>query len=314
MPVPLPVHHERFRYHDPALDYLGAHVSSKGGLPTIFERGTAIGASALGLFSKNASQWNAKPLTEEECNTFAQARAGWGTGPLLVHSSYLINLCAANPEVHERSIHGLVDELLRAEQLGAQAVVLHPGAHVGAGASAGVELIARSIDRVHSLTTDCSVPILLETSAGQGSCLGCSFAELGTMLRLVDDASRLGVCVDTCHIFAAGYDIRTYDGYQRTIDELLSEVGLENVGAFHLNDSKKGLGSRVDRHTHIGEGEIGLEAFGFILNDERFRGIPKILETPKPEDNLSDIRNLGKLRSLTTQPVLPSGRVAPSSV
>jgi deoxyribonuclease-4 len=202
----------------------------------------------------------------------------------------------------------MADELDRAERLGIHAVVLHPGAHMGAGVDAGLDQIARSLDRVHAMIPNHKVVTLLETAAGQGSCLGCSFEELGRIIDLVDDKRRVGVCFDTCHVFAAGYDIRTRAGYRKTIDQLERHVGLDNVGAFHLNDSKKPLGSRVDRHQHIGEGEIGLDAFGYLLNDERFRYIPKVIETPKTVETESDRINLGKLRSLMTRRRGSAGR------
>jgi deoxyribonuclease-4 len=192
----------------------------------------------------------------------------------------------------------MIDELDRAERLGIHAVVLHPGAHMGAGPDAAVEQIARSLDQIHAAIPNHRVVTLLETSAGQGSCVGCTFEELGKMIKLVDDPQRVGICFDTCHVFAAGYELRTQDAYNRTIDELERHVGLENVGAFHLNDSKKGLGSRVDRHQHIGEGELGLEPFRFLLNDPRFARIPKVIETPKTIETVSDRRNLRRLRSL----------------
>lgn len=288
----------RFAYIN-GTDLIGAHMSTKGGLPTAFGRARAIQASAIAIFSKNSSQWKAKALCDDDCLRFREERALWSeTTPVMAHASYLINLATTNPEFHRKSIDGLVDELQRAELLGLSAVVLHPGAHLGAGADAGLDQIARSLDQVHRATPGCHVVTLLETAAGQGSCVGCSFEELGRILKLVDDPSRLGVCIDTCHIFSAGYDIRTESGYAATIDELAEEVGLENVGAFHINDSKKDLGSRVDRHEHIGEGKIGLDAFAFLLNDSRFLGIPKILETPKPTELDADIRNLAVLRSL----------------
>ncbi|HVT02117.1 MAG TPA: deoxyribonuclease IV [Thermoanaerobaculia bacterium] len=280
-------------------DLIGAHISTKGGLPTAFGRARAIHAAAVAIFSKNSSQWKAKPLSEEDCVRFREERALWSaTTPVIAHASYLINLATTNEEFHRKSIDGLVDELRRAELLGLSAVVLHPGAHLGAGVEAGLEQIARSLDQVHRAIPDCAVVTLLETAAGQGSCVGCSFEELGRILKLVDDPSRMGVCIDTCHIFSAGYDIRTRTGYEATIDELAEEIGIENLGAFHINDSKKDLGSRVDRHEHIGEGKIGLDAFAFLLNDERFAGIPKMLETPKPTELEADIRNLTLLRSL----------------
>ena len=287
----------RFRFPD-AGDVLGAHLSTRGGLHTAFERAEAVRANAVAVFSKNSNQWKAKELTDDDCRLFHEARDRAAIRPVLTHTSYLINLATTNEEFYRKSIDAMVVELERARRIGAHAVVLHPGAHLGAGETKGIEQIARSLDLVHEMLPDNRVVTLLETAAGQGSCLGCTFEELGEMLRLVDDRSRIGVCVDTCHIFAAGYDIRGRMGYEATIDQLAAHVGIENVGAFHLNDSKRPLGSRVDRHQHIGDGEIGLEAFRMLLNDTRFDGIPKLIETPKNEDHSWDIRNLGTLRSL----------------
>jgi deoxyribonuclease-4 len=280
-------------------DLIGAHISTRGGLTTIFERAAAIDASAAALFAKNGNQWKGKVLTDEDCAAFTAQRT---VQPLLTHASYLINLASTNAEVHRKSIAAMIDELDRAERLGIHAVVLHPGAHLGAGANAGVDQIARSLDTVHAAIPEHRVVTLLETSAGQGTCVGCSFEELGQMRARVDDKRRVGICLDTCHVFAAGYDLRTRDGYERIIDELDRHAGVENVGAFHLNDSKKPLGSRVDRHEHIGEGELGLNAFRFLLNDARFARIPKVLETPKTIETESDRRNLAVLRSLIGEP------------
>ncbi|HEY3051843.1 MAG TPA: deoxyribonuclease IV, partial [Thermoanaerobaculia bacterium] len=250
---------------------------------------------AMAIFAKNSNQWKGKELTSEICAEFRKHRT---VKPVLTHASYLINLATTNEEFHRQSIAALVDELDRAERLGIHAVVLHPGAHMGAGAEQGIDQIARSFDRIHAMIPDHKVVTLLETSAGQGSCVGCSFEEIGKIRARVDDRSRVGVCVDTCHIFASGYDIRIRDGYERTIDDLEEHVGIENVGAFHLNDSKKHLGSRVDRHEHIGKGQLGLDAFAFVLNDPRFARIPKLLETPKTVETESDRVNIATLRSL----------------
>jgi len=192
----------------------------------------------------------------------------------------------------------MTDELDRAERLGIAAVVLHPGAHMGAGANAGIDQIARSLDEIHAAIPDHKAITLLETSAGRGSCVGCTFEELGQIIARVDDKKRLAICIDTCHVFAAGHDIRTREGYERMVDEIEAHVGLRRVALFHLNDSKKPHASRVDRHEHIGKGQIGLEAFRMLLNDERFRRIPKLLETPKKIEHESDRRNLATLRSL----------------
>jgi len=285
----------RFHFPDAPGDLIGAHISTKGGPHTVFDRAAAIDASSIALFAKNSNQWKGKEMTDDACATFASLRQ---SQPMLTHASYLINLATTNETFHEKSIAAMADELDRAERLGIHAVVLHPGAHLGAGIDAGLDQIARSLDRIHAMIPNHRVVTLLETAAGQGSCLGCSFEELGRIIRLVDDRKRVGICFDTCHVFAAGYDIRTRRGYARTIEELEKHVGAENVGAFHLNDSKKPLGSRVDRHQHIGEGEIGLDAFGFLLNDERFRFVPKVIETPKTVETVSDQKNLRRLRSL----------------
>jgi len=285
----------RFSFPDAPGDLIGAHISTKGGLHTVFERAARIKASALALFAKNSNQWKGKTLTDDDVALFAKER---NVLPIVTHASYLINLATTNAEFHRKSIAAMTDEPDRAERLGIHAVVLHPGAHLGAGVDAGIDQIARSLDQIHAAIPNHRVVTLLETAAGQGSCLGCTFEELGRIIDLVDDKKRAGICVDTCHIFAAGYDIRTRDGYDRTIDELEQHVGVANVGAFHLNDSKKPLGSRVDRHEHIGEGEIGIEAFRMLLNDPRFRRVPKLLETPKKIEHVSDRRNLRKLRAL----------------
>lgn len=285
----------RFAFPDAPGDLIGAHLSTKGGLHTVFERAAAVDASAVALFAKNSNQWKGKVLTDEDCAAFTAQRT---VRPLLTHASYLINLATTNEEFHRKSIAAMIDELDRAERLGIHAVVLHPGAHMGAGANDAIDQIARSLDQVHAAIPNHRVVTLLETSAGQGSCVGCTFEELGEMIRRVDDPHRVGICFDTCHVFAAGYEIRTRDGYERTIDELERHVGLDNVGAFHLNDSKKPLGSRVDRHQHIGEGEIGLDAFRHLLNDARFARIPKVIETPKTIETTSDVKNLTTLRSL----------------
>ena len=290
----------RFAFPDAPGDLIGAHLSTKGGLHTIFDRATEIDASAAALFAKNSSQWKGKELTDEDCAVFTEKRT---VRPLLTHASYLINLATTNAEFHRKSIAAMVDELDRAERLGIHAVVLHPGAHLGAGHEAAIDQIARSLDTIHAMLPNHRVVTLLETAAGQGSCVGCTFEELGKMIARVDDKQRVGICFDTCHVFAAGYELRTRDGYERTIDEMERHVGLENVGAFHLNDSKKPLGSRVDRHQHIGEGELGLDPFRFLLNDARFSRIPKVLETPKPVEHESDRQNLKVLRSLVESPL-----------
>jgi deoxyribonuclease IV len=299
----------RFAFPDAPGDLIGAHISTRGGLHTIFDRAAEINATAAALFAKNSNQWKGKELTDADCALFTEKRT---VRPLLTHASYLINLASTDPEVYRKSIPAMADELDRAERLGAYAVVLHPGAHLGSGSEAGIDQIARSLDIIHAMIPNHRVVTLLETAAGQGTCVGCTFEELGQMIRLVDDKRRVGICFDTCHVFAAGYEMRTRNAYERTIDEMARHVGLDNVGAFHLNDSKKPLGSRVDRHQHIGEGELGLEPFRFLLNDPRFAKIPKVIETPKPVEHESDRRNLSVLRSLIGEPKSQSRRVSKS--
>jgi deoxyribonuclease-4 len=286
------------RFHFPPEehgDLIGAHMSTKGGLHTAFERAAVVNASAIALFAKNSNQWKGKVLTDDDVALFASKRH---LRPVLTHASYLINLATTNPEFLRKSVAAMIDELDRAERLGIHAVVLHPGAHMGAGVDAGIDQIARALDEIHAALPDHRVVTLLETAAGQGSCLGCTFEELGRIRKLVSDSRRVGVCFDTCHVFASGYELRNRDDYERTMESLIEHIGIENIGAFHLNDSKKPLGSRVDRHEHIGDGQIGLDAFRFLLNDPRFSGIPKLLETPKPVEHESDRRNLTTLRSL----------------
>lgn len=282
-------------------DLIGAHVSARGGVCNVFDRADEIGASAVAFFSKNNNRWAAPPLGDEECATFLERRRDSGA-PLMIHAAYLINLAATDERILERSIAGLEDELRRAAKLGAESLVIHPGAHMGAGVAKGLDRIARSLDEVHRRLPEIGTKTLLETSAGQGSSLCCTFAEIGRVLRLVDDPSRVGVCVDTCHIFAAGYDFSTPSGWSAIVDEMAEHVGLDRVEAFHLNDSKRELGSRVDRHEHIGEGKIGIEAFGWIVADARFRYVPKVIETPKTVPIESDLENLRRLRSLLGRP------------
>jgi len=288
----------RFAFPDAPGDLIGAHISTQGGLHTVFERAKAIKATALAMFAKNSNQWKGKTLTPEAIEAFNAAR---DVQPIITHASYLINLATTNAEFHAKSIAAMIDELDRAERLGIHAVVLHPGAHLGAGADSGLDQIARSLDQIHAAIPDHRVVTLLETAAGQGSCLGCTFAEIGRVMSLVDDKRRVGACIDTCHVFAAGYDIRTRDGYEQMIDEVEQHFGVENVGAFHINDSKRELGSRVDRHEHIGKGQLGLDTFAFVLNDPRFTRIPKLIETPKTVETTSDRKNLRLLRSLMSR-------------
>lgn len=277
---------------------LGAHMSIAGGLPRALERGQAIGCEAIQIFTKNSNQWRAKPLAPEEAGDFHREFLQGQIRLAFAHDSYLINLASPDPHLLERSRLALVDELERAEALGLRYVVLHPGAHLGSGVEEGIQKVAESFDWIFEKFGSLEVGVLIETTAGQGTHLGFRFEEIRSILDSVKSAERLGVCVDTCHLFGAGYDLRTEKGYQETFEAFDRIVGLERIQAFHLNDSKKPLGSRVDRHERIGKGFLGLEPFRLLLNDPRFKKYPMVLETPKGKDDTWDRENLGLLRSL----------------
>ena len=279
---------------------LGAHQSIAGGLHRAFDRILAVGGESLQIFTANQRQWRVKPPTAEDIRLFAEKWQACGQMPVASHGSYLINLAAADPVAAAKSIAAFADELGRCLQLGLGFVVLHPGSHLGAGVEAGLEAVARNLDQAleQAGVPATGLKVLLETTAGMGTALGSRFAELGWLLGRSRYAHNLGVCIDTCHIFAAGYDLRDPAAYERTMDELEREVGLARVHLVHLNDSKKGLASRVDRHEHIGRGEIGEEGFRLLLNDPRFALHPMTLETPKGDDLAEDRENLARLRGL----------------
>jgi deoxyribonuclease-4 len=283
---------------------LGAHVSTAGGVSRAFARGEAIGCDALQVFVKNASTWAAKPLPEAEVRAFQDARdatAGPGAAaplPVIAHASYLINLCSPKPDVHAKSRTALLDELGRCTDLGIPGLVLHPGAHLGEGEDAGIDGIARSLDAVHHEGAALTARVLLENTAGQGTVLGSKLAQLARIVDLVDAPERVGVCLDTCHAFAAGYDLRTDEGYAAFVDEVEATIGLARVAALHLNDSVFGLGSGKDRHATIGEGMLGAAAFARLIHDPRWGDVPMVLETPLGDDELGHQRDLVTLRAL----------------
>ena len=279
---------------------LGAHQSIAGGLHRAFDRILAVGGESLQIFTANQRQWRVKPPGAEDIRLFAEKWQACGQMPVASHGSYLINLAAADPIAAAKSIAAFADELGRCLQLGLGFVVLHPGSHLGAGVEAGLAAVARNLDQAleQAGVPATGLKVLLETTAGMGTALGSRFAELGWLLGRSRHAHNLGVCIDTCHIFAAGYDLRDAAAYERTMDELEREVGLARVHFVHLNDSKKGLGSRVDRHEHIGRGEIGDEGFRLLLNDPRFAYHPMTLATPKGDDLAEDRENLARLRGL----------------
>lgn len=282
------------------MPHLGAHESVAGGLHLAFDHIEKVGGEALQIFTRNQRQWNPKPVTEEERQLFADSWKKHASMPVASHASYLVNLASAKPELVQKSIAAFAEELKRCDLLQIPYVVMHPGSHGGDGVETGLTRFITNLDLALE-AADNQVMVLLETTAGQGTGLGSRFEELATIIKGSKYPEKLGVCVDTCHIFAAGYDIRSPETYQETMDSFEQLVGIDRIRFFHLNDSKKGLGSRVDRHEHIGEGEIGLEGFRNLLNDPRFGDHPMTLETPKGKDLQEDRDNLKTLRSLLVE-------------
>jgi deoxyribonuclease-4 len=278
---------------------LGAHMSIAGGVNMAIDRARSINCTAMQMFVKNNMQWFARPLARDEIGLFTQHRRRSELS-IFAHANYLINLATTNGQFHTNSMRSLSEELVRADQLDLPFLVLHPGAHLGAGEEAGLGKIVESIDRVLSGLPKIKTRIALETTAGQGSCLGNKFEHLAYIISHVREPERLCVCLDTAHIFAAGYDISSESSVRKTFREFGRVIGLDRLVAIHLNDSKTSCGSRVDRHEHIGRGKIGLPAFRFIMGDRRFRKIPKVLETPKGKDLREDVINLKRLRRLMT--------------
>ncbi len=260
--------------------FLGAHVSTSGGMEKGPQNGLSLGCEAIQVFTKNQMQWKAKPLSSEDIARYKAAFKESGLHVTVSHDSYLINLGSPQETTLKQSLDAFADELERCELLGIPYLVFHPGSHIASGEKSGLKRIAESLNWVLSQKKGCVTQLLLETTAGQGSNLGYTFGQLAEILDGIKDKDRMGICVDTCHIFAAGYDLRTPTTYEATFKELDNVIGLKNVKAFHLNDSKKELGSRVDRHENIGNGHLGLEAFRLLVSDRRFEGIPMLLETP----------------------------------
>ncbi len=273
-------------------------MSIGGGVHTAIERACSIRCTAMQIFVKNNMQWFARPLTRREIGAFLKHTQRRELLSVFAHANYLINLAATNPQFHANSLRALSEELIRADQLKLPFLVLHPGAHLGAGEEAGLERIIESIDRVLSGIPKTKTRIALETTAGQGSCLGSKFEHLAYIISRVREPERLYVCLDTAHIFAAGYDIGSESAVRKIFAQFHRTIGLDRLVAIHLNDSKTARGSRVDRHEHIGKGKIGLAAFRFIMRNRRFRKIPKVLETPKGKDLREDVENLKTLQIL----------------
>ena len=273
-------------------------MSVAGGLDRAFERGTQAACDAIQIFTRNSNQWAAKPIGQDEALAFARARRHSGIGVVVAHGSYLVNMASPDPALRRRSIAALGREMDRCERLALDALILHPGAHMGSGETRGVRRVAAALDGVLKQQPRGKVRVLLETTAGQGTSIGCRFEHLRDIIDGMEASGRVGVCIDTCHVFAAGYDLRTDAAYDEVMERFDRIVGLGRVGAFHLNDSRKGLGCRVDRHEHIGKGFLGLTAFRRLMNDRRFDGVPMLLETPKGPDNAADLVNLALLRGL----------------
>ena len=286
-------------------------MSIAGGLPRAVDRAHASGCDALQVFTKSAGQWRARPLPAEETALFRQRVAETGIRPVVAHNSYLINVATAQPELRAQSIAALREELDRAEALGLDGLVMHPGSYTSGNEVGGLRLIAEALAQLFDERPEMKVKVLLEHTAGQGTNLGHRFEHLADIIERLGKTPRVGVCIDTCHLLAAGYDICSPDGYRQTFEQFDRIVGIDRIRAFHLNDSKKPCGSRVDRHEHIGKGCLGLEPFRMLLNDPRFADHAMLLETPKLETPESrrrsdvdpyDARNLRTLRRLIPHP------------
>jgi deoxyribonuclease-4 len=275
-------------------------MSIAGGVGKAVLRGQEIGCQAIQVFTKNNLRWMAPPLKDETIERWYHNLKESGIAPVVAHDSYLINLASSDDGLWQKSLDSFVLEMMRCDVLSIPYLVMHPGAHTGSGEKAGLRRIAQALDRAFDHVPDARVMVLLETTAGQGTSLGYRFEHLARIIQLAAVGHRLGVCFDTCHALVAGYEIRTPEGYEETFRQFDRIVGLEQLKVFHTNDSKRDLGSRVDRHEHIGQGYIGLDGFRLLLNDARFRQRPMLLETPKGPDRQKDVENLATLRSLMT--------------
>ncbi len=277
---------------------LGSHVSAAGGVSKALVRAQQIQCDTIQIFTKNQNRWQQKPTAEKELIHWHELLAESGITPVISHASYLINLASPKDELWEKSIAAYADELLRADQLDILGVVLHPGSHVGSGEKVGIQRVIAGLNRVLAITVGLRPLILLETTAGQGTNLGAAFWHLRHMIEGVTAPERVAICVDTCHIFAAGYELRTPEGYATTMNDFEETIGIDLIKAIHMNDSIGDLGSRKDRHAHIGQGNIGLDGFRNVVNDPKLQGKPMILETPKSTDMHEDVENMAVLQSL----------------
>jgi deoxyribonuclease-4 len=278
------------------MDYLGAHVSIAGGIFNAPQRGADLGCGVIQVFTQNSNQWKGKAVSKDDAALFREKLAAAGLLDVISHDIYLINLASAPGEIQDKSLIAFKEEMERCAALGIDKIVMHPGSHNGDGEEVGIRRICEAFDILFTQVPQFTGKVLLENTAGQGTNLGYNFNHLKAIMHGTGFPERFGVCFDTCHAFAAGYQITDRDGYLRTFDEFDKTLGIDRLCAFHLNDSKKGLGCKVDRHENIGDGTLGLEPFRFILNDPRFVKVPKVIETPKEGD--MDVVNLRKLREL----------------
>ncbi len=276
----------------------GAHVSIAGGFYKAIEEGTEIGCTAIQIFTKSNRQWNARSITDDDAQQFITAQKNSAIKVVVAHASYLINLGSATPDVQKKSFAALVDEIKRCDKLQIPYLVLHPGTAEAGTIEATLQSTGNYINQALEATSNCSTTVLIETMAGQGKSIGSSFEELAAILAAINDKKRIGVCFDTCHAFAAGYDFTTPESYKETFKKFDATIGLKYIKICHLNDSKKEIGLHVDRHENIGQGAIKLPAFEMIMNDARFENVPKILETPKSDDLENDKKNLATLIGL----------------
>lgn len=277
---------------------IGAHMSIAGGVDKAIERGVALSCTTIQLFTKNSNQWKGKALKADEVERFLALKEKSKISPIIAHDAYLINLASSSHELRKKSIHALITEIERCRILEIPYIIIHPGAHLGSGEDAGIKNITDSLNIIFKRAEASGVDVVLETTAGQGTNIGYRFEHLCRIMDGVKYKQRIKVCLDSCHIFAAGYDISTPEGYDKVMDNFNRLIGLDRLVCIHVNDSKKGFGSRVDRHEHIGKGSMGKLFFKLLMNDKRFEHVPKIIETPKGEDMKNDRRNLALLRKM----------------
>lgn len=295
---------------------LGAHESIAGGLHKAFDRAARVGCEAIQIFVRPNRSWAIPELDEEDVALFRAKAEATSIRPIVAHASYLLNLASPEDGLWQRSVDTLVVELERCDSLGVPWLVIHPGAHVGGGEEAGLARMTHALAEVHRATRGRHTRILLETTAGQGTRLGHRFEHLRTLLAETEGGERLGICLDTCHVFAAGYELRTARGYAETMAEFDEVIGLERLQVIHLNDSKGELGSRRDRHEHIGRGHIGRAGFRHVLTDPGLANLPGLLETPKSDDLHEDKRNLAVLRDLlrSSPEISPLSNISETSI